>query len=149
MGAHPTAARAVEVIPACHEDGCGLSADIVDESDPTLDGWILVRVNGSGMPARWYCCGRCAHIGIARAQLCPEVPPAPATPPATALPRTSYTPVRFMPRGRLVHLAAAPGAPGGPVLAECGQRSKSHTTAGTTDLPLCSRCQTLASKGNR
>ncbi|WTW96573.1 hypothetical protein OG216_25830 [Streptomycetaceae bacterium NBC_01309] len=59
----------VPLTEACPTDGCGIPEDVLDEGDPTVWGWILVRVNGSALEGRWFCSASCASAGTARAQL--------------------------------------------------------------------------------
>ncbi|MBL3669098.1 hypothetical protein JL475_24505 [Streptomyces sp. M2CJ-2] len=58
------------VIEACVVDGCGVTADRPQPNAAML----RVRVPDSAEPARWYCPGRCAAIGRARADLATIVP---------------------------------------------------------------------------
>ncbi|WP_228916797.1 hypothetical protein [Streptomyces sp. DH20] len=52
------------VVETCTVDGCGSTAD-----QPRPNGMVRVHVDSSREPARWYCPGRCAAIGQARADL--------------------------------------------------------------------------------
>lgn len=50
--------------PPCSTRGCGVPADAVDASDPTLWGWICVHVGGTDSPMRWVCSPSCAAAAI-------------------------------------------------------------------------------------
>lgn len=139
----PTSPRPVEAPGTCGTSGCGLLAETVDESDPALDGWVLICVLGSREPARWYCSGPCAHYGIALAQVRPAEDD--QEPKAEPEQRRVFDRVRFMPRGRLTHLAVSVTSPGGPVEAVCGKTSRTHTAC--SDRPLCPTCQKKAGQG--
>ncbi|MFF9279567.1 hypothetical protein [Streptomyces griseosporeus] len=52
-------------VPVCTVDGCGSLAN----HRPARAAMVRVEVPGTGEPARWYCPGRCAAIGRARAEL--------------------------------------------------------------------------------
>lgn len=60
IAARPLSAR-------CSTEGCGV--DVAPEAAGA--GWVYVRVVGSAMCGRWYCCGPCATVGIALAELRP------------------------------------------------------------------------------
>jgi hypothetical protein len=53
---------------ACPEAACGTGADL-DEGDPLMHGWVQARVVGSTEPPRWFCSGKCAARGVAKAEL--------------------------------------------------------------------------------
>ena len=53
----------------CADTACGVPADLLDEYDPAVRGWITVAVAGSREPARIYCSARCSSIGTALAQV--------------------------------------------------------------------------------
>ncbi|WP_436772039.1 hypothetical protein [Yinghuangia sp. YIM S09857] len=65
----PTSAADRPLTATCGTEGCGIPEAVADESDPTLWSWILVRVNGSIMHGRWFCCAACAYHGMALAEL--------------------------------------------------------------------------------
>lgn len=50
----------------CHTPGCGMAEEDLDASDPTVSGWVLVQVAGTGTdgPARWWCNSWCANSAI-------------------------------------------------------------------------------------
>ncbi|MFI5808375.1 hypothetical protein [Streptomyces sp. NPDC051561] len=50
----------------CPTDGCGQEA--TGRSEPAR-GWVRIHVQGSTMPARLFCAGPCATVGIALAEL--------------------------------------------------------------------------------
>lgn len=52
---------------ACVMPGCGLTDDQLDIGDPTVWGWIQVRVHGTDGPPRWWCSSWCANSAIAAA----------------------------------------------------------------------------------
>jgi hypothetical protein len=52
---------------SCPVPGCGTDAVTLDDSDPTMWGWILVQVAGTEIPARWYCNPWCASAAITAA----------------------------------------------------------------------------------
>ncbi|MFB7597212.1 hypothetical protein [Streptomyces sp. NPDC056160] len=52
-------------VETCAVDGCGILAAVPRPSR----GMVRVEVPGTGEPARWYCAGRCAAIGRARAEI--------------------------------------------------------------------------------
>lgn len=51
----------------CPTAGCGIDADTVDASDPSLWSWIALQVGGSDTPLRWYCGPVCVFAAVARA----------------------------------------------------------------------------------
>lgn len=53
----------------CTTPRCGDEADRLDESDPTLTGWVRAGVYGSTDPDRVWCSGLCATYGTALAEL--------------------------------------------------------------------------------
>src|SRR5687768_15894381 len=61
----PRAASDTAVVETCTVDGCGSPAD---QPQPNA-AMVRVHVPDSREPARWYCPGRCAAIGRARADL--------------------------------------------------------------------------------
>lgn len=67
--------RNPDVAEQCPEPGCGETdpdgiAKLAGLPVPRVpDGWIYVIVRSSGVPGRWFCCARCAAVGIALAQL--------------------------------------------------------------------------------
>lgn len=61
----PRPAADTAVVQVCTVDGCGSPAD---QPQPNA-AMLRVQVAGSREPARWYCPGRCAAIGRARADL--------------------------------------------------------------------------------
>lgn len=63
----PTLGRAVRTPGNCAEPDCGQEAG-TDTDAPPL-GWVRVRVFGSSEPARTYCSGSCAAVGVALAEL--------------------------------------------------------------------------------
>lgn len=63
----PTLGRAVHAPGSCPEPGCGQETG--PETDPPLRGWVRVAVSGSTEPARTYCSGSCAAVGVALAEL--------------------------------------------------------------------------------
>jgi hypothetical protein len=69
MTGEPRRGRPIPGTATCNTDGCGLTEEQLDPSDPTTTGWVLTRVNGSLEPGRWWCSGSCAHVGIALAEL--------------------------------------------------------------------------------
>lgn len=44
---------------SCTTPGCGISTEDLDESDPTVIGWLLLRVAGVDDPGRWVCSPWC------------------------------------------------------------------------------------------
>jgi hypothetical protein len=75
------------VVERCPERACGAPADLLDESDPHVHGWIQTLVTGSREPGRWWCSPRCAQRGIALAQLRMNEPwPTPGRPRARSAP---------------------------------------------------------------
>jgi hypothetical protein len=52
---------------ACTTAGCGLTDAQLDISDPTVWGWIQVRVHGADGPARWWCSSWCVNSAITAA----------------------------------------------------------------------------------
>lgn len=71
----PRTGRNPDVAPACPTPGCGEQdaaaiAALAGLPRPRVpDGWVYVLVRSSSVPGRWFCCGSCAHVGIALAQL--------------------------------------------------------------------------------
>jgi hypothetical protein len=56
--------------PGCGEPDAGSIAEAAGLPRPRVpDGWIYIQVRSSALPGRWFCCGPCAHVGIALAQL--------------------------------------------------------------------------------
>lgn len=49
---------------SCATPGCGTDEEDLDESDPTIDGWTVLRVAGSQTPARWYCSPWCVTAAL-------------------------------------------------------------------------------------
>ncbi|MFJ1664842.1 hypothetical protein ACIOK4_00345 [Streptomyces bottropensis] len=78
------AAKLATVHPAeaCATPGCGLADDQVDESDPTLWGWIRLDVAGSEQGPRWWCTPACATAAMTAAadQLAAITPARPTRP---------------------------------------------------------------------
>lgn len=52
---------------ACQTPSCGLADDQLDVSDPSVWGWIQVRVHGTDSPPRWWCSSWCANSAITAA----------------------------------------------------------------------------------
>lgn len=61
----PRPAADTAVVEVCTVDGCG---SLADQPQPNA-AMVCVHVVDSREPARWYCPGRCAAIGRARADL--------------------------------------------------------------------------------
>ncbi|GCD94045.1 hypothetical protein [Embleya hyalina] len=53
------------VVERCTVDGCGQAAT----AGRSPRGWVRTAVSESTEPARVWCCGRCAAVGIALAEL--------------------------------------------------------------------------------
>jgi hypothetical protein len=51
----------------CTTPGCGMSADDLDASDPTVSGWVLVDVAGTEGGPRWWCNPLCAQAAMVAA----------------------------------------------------------------------------------
>jgi len=66
MSLEPLPAKTLDKshIDPCPTEDCGTSA--IDHTSPTLTGWTLVVVLGSGERGRYYCSPPCANHGIAR-----------------------------------------------------------------------------------
>ncbi|OSZ56281.1 hypothetical protein OQI_33850 [Streptomyces pharetrae CZA14] len=52
----------------CTTPGCGMSADDLDASDPSVAGWICLEVAGAEGGARWWCTPLCANAALAAAR---------------------------------------------------------------------------------
>lgn len=52
---------------ACPMPGCGMGADELDASDPTVSGWICVQIAGTDGPARWWCSPWCMNGAVTAA----------------------------------------------------------------------------------
>ncbi|TQE35444.1 hypothetical protein [Streptomyces ipomoeae] len=52
---------------ACYTPGCGTHADDLDDSDPSVWGWIRIDVAGTKQGARWWCGPWCANAAITAA----------------------------------------------------------------------------------
>lgn len=55
---------ALHTAETCYTPGCGITDDDLDTSDPTVSGWILVKVAGLAGPARWWCNPWCASAAV-------------------------------------------------------------------------------------
>lgn len=57
----------LHTVEGCTTPGCGMSADELEASDPTVSGWVLVDVAGTEGGPRWWCNALCAQAAMAAA----------------------------------------------------------------------------------
>lgn len=58
----------VHTAEACATPGCGLAADDLDASDPSVWGWVCVDVAGTEGGPRWWCNPLCVNAALAAAR---------------------------------------------------------------------------------